>query len=70
MTDCCELACYEDPGCLCDPCKIIKLERIREAVQALDKSGYLDIVSNLGWEGENLVDKLRYTLGEYYNEPI
>jgi len=26
---CCDYACYEDPGCMCDPCKIIKLERIR-----------------------------------------
>jgi len=67
-TDCCDYACYEDPGCLCDPCRIIKLERIREAVVALDKKGWLYTISNLGWEGEKLVDKLRYALKEYYNE--
>ena len=65
---CCDYACYEDPGCLCDPCKIIKLERIREAVVALDKNGWLYTISNLGWEGEKLVDKLRYALKEYNNE--
>ena len=60
-TDCCDYACYEDPGCLCDPCKIIKLERIREAAQA-----FVDVWGETeAMESSHVFGTLRVALKEY-----
>jgi hypothetical protein len=39
---CCEYACYEDPGCSCDGCELIRLRKIEEAAREA-----LEVLSSL-----------------------
>ena len=67
-TDCCDYACYEDPGCLCDPCKIIKLERIREAAKDISRPTYVDEEQVIAHVPLSALEALRKSLREYSDD--